>query len=309
MKRMGALLLGALCALLLAIASAAGETPLAQALAGSAWSAYAPVLEETEDALCAGVARDAQGKLIFAIAEKGEDGGFSLAACYEKLIPQDVVLDELDVVSRPADGNVECASALLSLKKDVQGYGGYVDFIRGEAGWSVQVISARNDETGDLLRLERQEEQRRLSLYAILNDKERGVSVPLDAIDLSPEGCSFEGAVQEAKKLLEEDESRRFELARETLKAAFPYETLIAQGEIVDADLRLDEDGETVLAAAAVIDGGNARVTYFDDLYGDAPVHTVCHNLVPSWAEKVVIETPCRIDREYEYGTWNYVRF
>ena len=74
-------------------------------------------------------------------------------------------------------------------------------------------------------------------------------------------------------------------------------------------DLRLGEDGETVIAAAAVIDGGNTRVTYFADLYGDAPIHTVCHNLVPSWAEKVVIETPCRVDREDEYGTWNYARF
>ena len=85
MKKIGALALGALCALLLAVAALAEETPLAQALTGSEWSAYAPVLEETEGALCAGVARNAEGRLIFAIAEKGEDGAFSLAACYELL--------------------------------------------------------------------------------------------------------------------------------------------------------------------------------------------------------------------------------
>ena len=85
----------ALCALLLAVAALAEETPLAQALTGSEWSAYAPVLEETEGALCAGVARNAEGRLIFAIAEKGEDGAFSLAACYERLISENADLEKL----------------------------------------------------------------------------------------------------------------------------------------------------------------------------------------------------------------------
>ena len=118
MKRIGALLLGALCALLLAFAALAEETPLAQALAGSEWSAYAPVVEETEGALCAGVARDAQGKRIFVIAEKGEDGAFSLAACYERLISENADLEKLSVTPRPeGDSNKNCAYVRLSLKK------------------------------------------------------------------------------------------------------------------------------------------------------------------------------------------------
>lgn len=309
MKKIGALALGALCALLLAVAALAEETPLAQALTGSEWSAYAPVLEETEGALCAGVARNAEGRLIFAIAEKGEDGAFSLAACYERLISENADLEKLSVTPRPEGGNNKCATVRLSLKKDERGHDDdAVEFIRGETGWSVSWMNATDSEMEADLRLTWWEDGR-LTLYAVWKGKEWSFSVPPDAVDLSPEGYSFEGAVREAKRLLEEDKRSRFELARETLQAAFPYDELIAQGEIVEADLRLGEGGETVIAAAAVIDGGNTRVTYFADLYGDAPVHTVCHNLVPSWAEKVVIETPCRVDREDEYGTWNYARF
>ena len=178
----------------------------------------------------------------------------------------------------------------------------------GKRAGSVPWMNATDSEMEADLRLTWWEDGR-VTLYAVWKGKEWSFSVPPDAVDVSPEGYSFEGAVREAKRLLEEDKRSRFELARETLQAAFPYDELIAQGEIVEADLRLGEGGETVIAAAAVIDGGNARVTYFADLYGDAPVHTVCHNLVPSWAEKVVIETPCRVDREDEYGTWNYARF
>ena len=311
MKRIGALLVGALCALLLAVAALAEETPLAQALAGSEWSAYAPVVEETEGTLCAGVARDAQGKRIFVIAEKGEDGVFSLAACYEQLISENADLEKLSVTPRPeGDSNKNCTYVRLSLKKDEHGYDDVtVEFIRGETGWSFSWMDATDSETEDDLHLSNWEEDGGVTLYADWNGKEWFLSVPTDAIDLSPEGYSFEEAVREAKRLLEEGKRSSFECARETLQAAFPYEELIAQGEIVEADLRMGEDGETVIAAAAVIDGENARVMYFADLYGDAPVHTVCHNLVPNWAEKVVIETPCRVDREYEYGTWNYVRF
>lgn len=279
MKKRGFFLLA--CAVFFALASCAAladGSMLAQALSQSKWSAFAPKLETESGSVSAGVAMDAAlERSVFAIAQRNADGEVSLAACYEALLPADARLSKMQA-------SVSDDQIRLKLSENQT-----VVFWHAQGGWQINWmydgVFSLTFENG------------RLSVYDSSTDFE--TVVPADAIDLSPEGCSFDAAMQQAARLLREKQQERFALIRAALKEAFPYAEAVAQGEIIAADVLFGDDGASVLAAAAAIDWQNGRSVYFTDASDGAPVNTVCNNLIPNFAGDVAISVPRRATDEY----------
>lgn len=278
--------------------AAAEASPLAQALAGTSWGAYAPKIEAEAGGVCAGVAMDAaMTRYLFVIAEKGADGSWTAAACYERLIPETARLSRMSV-----EVQSEKQIRLVLCQAGDGADGQYVSFERGEQGWRVEWLSGEHWVTAY---------EDMLALYDVRNKQERNASVPQDAIDLSPENGSFEDAMREAGRLLEKAAQEKRETARALLLKAFPYEEALTQGDVVACDVRYD--GETPLAAGAVLEGPNWRAVYFTDESGGAPVNAICDNLVPLGAENVVLEIPqCEDEKtgwegvSFDWGTVRY---
>lgn len=277
------------CAVLFALLSCAAlaeGSMLAQALSQSEWSAFAPKLETESDGVSAGVAMDAAlERSIFAIAQRDADGEISLAACYETLLPADARLSKM--LLSVSDDQVR-----LKLSENRT-----VIFWRAQSGWQINWMF-----DGDFSLTFHDD---RLSVYDSSTDFE--AVVPADAIDLSPEGCSFDDAMQQTARLLREKEQEQFALIRAALEEAFPYAEAVAQGEIIAADVLFGDDGAAVRAAAAVIDWQNGRSVYFTDASDGAPVNTVCNNLIPNYADDIAISVPRRTTDEY--GTSQGVSF
>lgn len=280
MKKRGFFLLA--CVLLFALASCAAladSSMLAQALSQSEWSAFAPKLEIESDGVSAGVAMDATLEhSVFAIAQRNADGEVSLAACYEALLPADARLSKMQVDFTSDEG------IRLKLSENQT-----VVFWRTQSGWQINWMY-----NGDFSLTFYND---RLSVYDSSTDFE--AVVPADAIDLSPESCSFDDAMQQTARLLREKEQEQFALIRAALKEAFPYAEAVAQGEIIAADVLFDDDGVAVLAAAAAIDWQNGRNVYFTDASDGAPINTVCNNLIPNFADDIAVSVPRRTADEY----------
>lgn len=270
------------CAVFFALVSCvalANGSMLAQALSHSEWSAFAPKLETESGSVSAGVAMDAAlERSVFAIAQRNADGEASLAACYEALLPADARLSKMQIASDSDD------QIRLKLSENQT-----VVFRRAQDGWQINWMF-----DGDFSLTF---EDGRLSVYDSSTDF--GAVVAADAIDLSPEGCSFDDAMQQAARLLREKQQERFALIRAALTEAFPYAQAVAQGEIIAADVLFGDDGASVLAAAAAIDWQNGRSVYFTDASDGAPINTVCNNLIPNFAGDVAISVPRRADDEY----------
>lgn len=270
------------CAVFFALVSCvalANGSMLAQALSHSEWSAFAPKLETESGSVSAGVAMDAAlERSVFAIAQRNADGEASLAACYEALLPADARLSKMQIASDSDD------QIRLKLSENQT-----VVFRRAQDGWQINWMF-----DGDFSLTF---ENGRLSVYDSSTDF--GAVVAADAIDLSPEGCSFDDAMQQAARLLREKQQERFALIRAALQEAFPYAQAVAQGEIIAADVLFGDDGASVLAAAAAIDWQNGRSVYFTDASDGAPVNTVCNNLIPNFAGDVAISVPRRAADEY----------
>lgn len=270
------------CAVFFALVSCAAladGSMLAQALSHSEWRAFAPKLEAESGSVSAGVAMDAAlERSVFAIAQRNADGEVSLAACYEALLPADARLSKMQIASDSDD------QIRLKLSENQT-----VVFRRAQDGWQINWMFDGNFSLTF--------ENGRLSVYDSSTDF--GTVVAADAIDLSPAGCSFDDAMQQAARLLREKQQERFALIHAALQEAFPYAEAVAQGEIIAADVLFGDDGTSVLAAAAAIDWQNGRSIYFTDASDGAPVNTVCNNLIPNFASDVAISVPRRAADEY----------